>query len=917
MARGELQFILAEEQRSRRDHMVRRVAKVLGWWSVRFLSGQCVFAGMSSFSSRFLLVALLLVASRRVGLVVSRLESWWCHVGALRVQALRVATMLAVASRSLGDLDFCFASSLHVATTMISLKNEERRMKIDALESELAGVRDNVIYVQRDNLLLIKQRNIFCLIAKRLYNNITQLHLDCDIGRRLHKMIFPFLELKEDEIDAECYRCETIVSSDDISDAYRIGLDKIENYIQSKEHKSMVKEYLPKNDKEEIKTATLKKFHSLSSKLNFEDTLNTENISDFDESKMSEISVEDEVDCSVFVNAQTETKRNLISENSVAFARIVENQGSQVLHEQATIFPKIQTVPNQVFVKQGRNSKDVTELKVLVDNDNSDGCDTFFWTEPIDNSDETKGKAKLYPEPLPKPILKETKPSQVIRDEQYDPEWYIDSGCLRHMTRRREELREYRSLRNGGRIRYGNNATGEIKGYGMITNGELSIRKVAYMEGLQHNLINESQLVVGTGLKKSEAANNMINFIKQIEVLLRKQVRMIRSDNGTEFKNQTLDDFLVSKGISHNFSAPYTPQQNGVVERRNRSLCEAARTMLSFAKLPLYFWANAIATSCFTQNRSTINKRFFLLLKKFSTRGNRIKKENSAPIQGEGSSVMAEIENENNADTQSEAQSETKEVFAEINPKYDPNYPPMLKWTKDHPRSQIIGETSAGVLTRAQLKEKQTTLFSKVEFCMFNSFISKIEPKTVKIALDHADWVQAIQDELNEFERNKNKARLMVKGYCQEEGTDYEETFAPVARLESVRIFLAYAAHKGFDVYQMDVKCAFLNGELEETVYVEQPPGFVGSKHPDHCYVLDKAVYGLKQAPKAWYETLTRFVKQSKFKQGSVDPTFFRKKEGNHLMIVQINVDDIIFGSTHPSFTAEFRKLMETKFEMS
>ncbi|CAH1413683.1 unnamed protein product [Lactuca virosa] len=182
----------------------------------------------------------------------------------------------------------------------------------------------------------------------------------------------------------------------------------------------------------------------------------------------------------------------------------------------------------------------------------------------------------------------------------------------------------------------------------------------------------------------------------------------------------------------------------------------------------------------------------------------------------------------------------------------------------------------------------------------------------VNVALDHTDWVQAMQDELHEFERNRvwrliptpkdasvvglkwvfrnkldkegnvirNKARLVVKGYCQEEGIDYEETFSPVARLESVRIFLAYAAHKDFKVFQMDVKCAFLNRELEETVYGEQPPRFVNEKYPDHCYVLDKAVYGLEQAPRAWYETLTRFLKMSKFKQGSVDPTVFRKKEG-------------------------------------
>ena len=102
----------------------------------------------------------------------------------------------------------------------------------------------------------------------------------------------------------------------------------------------------------------------------------------------------------------------------------------------------------------------------------------------------------------------------------------------------------------------------------------------------------------------------------------------------------------------------------------------------------------------------------------------------------------------------------------------------------------------------------------------------------------------------------------------------------------------------------MDVKCAILNGELEETLYVEQPPGFVNEKYLNHCYILDKAVYGLKKAPRALYETLTRFLKQARFKQGLVEPTLFRKKDGDHLMIVQIYVDDIIFSSTNPSLTA-------------
>ncbi|TLX66435.1 hypothetical protein E9993_23415, partial [Labilibacter sediminis] len=144
----------------------------------------------------------------------------------------------------------------------------------------------------------------------------------------------------------------------------------------------------------------------------------------------------------------------------------------------------------------------------------------------------------------------------------------------------------------------------------------------------------------------------------------------------------------------------------------------------------------------------------------------------------------------------------------------------------------------------------------------------------------------------------RNKARLVVKGYSQQEGIDYDETFAPVARIEAIRIFLAFAAHKNFKVYQMDVQCAFLNGEIDREVYVQQPPGFEDPKFPDHCYKLQKAVYGLKQAPRAWYGTLSKFLEESNFKRGSIDPTLFRKIHNKHLIVVQIYVDDIIFGST-------------------
>ena len=132
----------------------------------------------------------------------------------------------------------------------------------------------------------------------------------------------------------------------------------------------------------------------------------------------------------------------------------------------------------------------------------------------------------------------------------------------------------------------------------------------------------------------------------------------------------------------------------------------------------------------------------------------------------------------------------------------------------------------------------------------------------------------------------RNKARLVAKGYCQEEGIDYEETFASVARLEAIRIFLAFAAHRGFKVYQMDVKSAFLNGELKEEVYVQQPPGFENSKYPNHVYFLDTALYGLKQAPRAWYDKLSNFLLSNGFERGTTDITLFFKKKNDEILLV-------------------------------
>ncbi|KAI3510720.1 hypothetical protein L1887_17853 [Cichorium endivia] len=267
----------------------------------------------------------------------------------------------------------------------------------------------------------------------------------------------------------------------------------------------------------------------------------------------------------------------------------------------------------------------------------------------------------------------------------------------------------------------------------------------------------------------------------------------------------------------------------------------------------------------------------------------------------------------------------------------DPALLPRLhKWTRSHPSNQIIGNPSSKVQTRSKK--------SIQDECHYAAYISKVEPKTVLDALDDDDWTKAMEEELSEFKRNnvwdlvprpsnhrwvfrnklddlgtvvRNKARLVAKGYSQIEGLNYDETYAPVARLEAICIFLAYAAHKNIIVHQMDVKSAFLQGDLQETVYLQQPPGFEDVSRPNHVYRLNKAVYGLKQSPRAWYETLSTFLVSSGYGRGVIDPTFFVRSHQNNIMIVQVYVDDIIFGSTNQAMVDEFAKVMTDKFHMS
>ncbi|KAJ9536469.1 hypothetical protein OSB04_un000350 [Centaurea solstitialis] len=608
---------------------------------------------------------------------------------------------------------------------------------------------------------------------------------------------------------------------------------------------------------------------------------------------------------------------------------------------------------------------------------------------------------------------------------------------------------------------------------------------------------------------KDETSSLIINFIKAVQVQLKLPVQTVRTDNGTEFKNSILKSFYNSLGITQTFSAARTPEQNGVVERRNRTLVEAARSMLAESQLSQYLWAEAVNTACYTQNRSIIHRRFgqtpyhilfgrvpsvghfkvfgckcFVLNEtenrgKFGSKSDelifvgysetsiayrvlnrqtRIVTESinvhfdpitelsseissssvtnvgvNADSSSQGPSGSSESSNASyldfliqsvyddfsntstsstgsaldllslpsssnselssstqnepdlseSVDTQSSDNSSSAIPDSPLTSTQDTSdvqdipsassnethvtipsdipsepstsvpvdiiepssvndqtpLPHTVKWTRSHPIELIIGDPTSTVKTRA----------ASANECNFSVFLTDTEPTRVSDALQDSDWVTAMQEELNQFSalkvwrlvkrpqdksiidtkwlfKNKkdehgtivrNKARLVAKGYRQQEGIDYDQTFAPVARLEAIRMFLAYASYKDFTVFQMDVKTAFLYGHLKEEVYFTQPEGFVDPDHPDYVYILDKALYGLKQAPRAWYEELSTYLLFKGFKKESVDSTLFIMKEGDHIVVIQVYVDDIIFGSTSKDLCKKFETIMTQEFKMS
>nr|GEZ61096.1 retrovirus-related Pol polyprotein from transposon TNT 1-94 [Tanacetum cinerariifolium] len=436
---------------------------------------------------------------------------------------------------------------------------------------------------------------------------------------------------------------------------------------------------------------------------------------------------------------------------------------------------------------------------------------------------------------------------------------------------------------------------------------------VACLKGKQHKASCKTKFSWTFFLSfKDKTSDILKKFITAIENLKDLKVKIIRCDNGGEFRNKEMNDFCSQKGIKIEFSNARTPQQNGVAERRNRTLIEIARTMLADAKLPVTFWAQAVNTACYVQNRVLVNKS-----------------QNKTPYElfngktpaigflkpfGCHVMILNTLDNLGKFEAKGDEgyfigysmSSKAFRVFNKRTRRVEENlHVEFLENKAIEKADQIETLTVESPIPTVSLPVPTAYLNDSSEPSSEARLISKIVANQKETpSLDNilsltnrpigTKWVlKNKKDERGIVVRNK--ARLVAQGHTQEEGIDYDEVFAPVARIEAIRLFLAYASFMGFTVYQMDVKSVFLYGTIDEEmdvksaflygtidkeVYVMQPPGFQDLEFPAKVYKLKKAMYGLHHAPRAWY-------------------------------------DDIIFGSSNPQLCREFEDLMHEKFQMS
>ncbi|GJX07990.1 retrovirus-related pol polyprotein from transposon TNT 1-94 [Tanacetum coccineum] len=340
------------------------------------------------------------------------------------------------------------------------------------------------------------------------------------------------------------------------------------------------------------------------------------------------------------------------------------------------------------------------------------------------------------------------------------------------------------------------------------------------------------------------------SFQDQIMVVvgLNKTVRFIRTDNGTEFVNQVMSEYYEGVGIFHQKSVPRTPQQNGVVERRNRTLVEAARTMMIFSKAPMFLWAEAFSSAT----------------------------EINAQVVPPGTSLSTTIAQDAPSTS---ASSSTSDIHLPVQHQEIAEEPiqedtPIILDVLHLHITLSTGDPSSATIHHLGLlmQQKPNKKFDRLE-------VWELVPRPIYVMVIALKWIYKVK--LDEYgDVLKNKARLVAKGYRQEEGIDFEESFAPVARIEAIRIFIANAATKNMIIYQMDVKTAFLNGDLQEEVFVSQPEGFEDQDNLLRISPKEGLLYGLKQAQgRVWNHSQSSDGKQFLYRTSS-----FSKSGGNFIV---------------------------------
>ncbi|KAL1225767.1 Retrovirus-related Pol polyprotein from transposon TNT 1-94 [Cardamine amara subsp. amara] len=512
--------------------------------------------------------------------------------------------------------------------------------------------------------------------------------------------------------------------------------------------------------------------------------------------------------------------------------------------------------------------------------------------------------------------------------------------------------------------------------------------------------------------EKSEAFDRFKRFKEIVEKQTGLAIKTFRTDRGGEFTSAEFNLFCETNGVTRHLTAPYTPQQNGVVERRNRTLMEMTRSMLKAMRIPNYLWGEAVRHSTYLINRvptkalksqtpyeSFTSKkpniehlRIFGCVAYAKINGPHLKKldERSKSVvnlgtepgskayklydpttrkvivsrdvifdekkgwdwsttnQTDGEPGMFKLPNEGFIE-------EAEEYQEEDHP--EPEHEPINQGEEQQDNAdqgvnqggdlQPVVTRYGRTITKPRYLDDYALLADQESEKLLLTIDG--EPENFYEARDMSEWIEAMEAELNSIARNntwelvdkpagikpiglkwifkikrkadgtvnKYKARIVAKGYVQQQGIDFEEVFAPVARIETIRLLIALAATNGWEIHHLDVKTAFLNGELKELVYVTQPEGFEKRGKENQVYRLYKALYGLRQAPRAWNLKLDQVLKEMNFKKCLREPAVYRKNQANELLIVAIYVDDLFVTGTSLKVIKQFKEDMSKKFEMS